>query len=345
MNAHEHSPQDDKPKSAEPKDAGWLKQFEQKIMAYSKAASAGQHDAAQAAALEALAMAAEEAERNPTPDLLLGMEADQCEEAGDWDGAEAARRKVLALHESGLAQFDAAAKACAADSTAVQPDDDRWRFFGLIAKANVDLSGLQKRRGKLDEAWSSALAATAAARRANCWPLLHLALQNQATLALEREDSASALAAASEDVQQIEPGALSNSMRLRALVMRARCLTVTGDLTAAEQDLAASWPLIKPISHNPFAAGAHSAIAGWWEATAKLRTRKQDVSGAVTAWKQAVEKRREVARLPHVNRSSALTALATALQGCGEAFRQAGDADAARAALAEPETIRRDLGL
>src|SRR5207245_4818998 len=141
-------------------------------------------------------------------------------------------------------------------------------------------------------AWGSALAATAAARRANCWPVLHYALQNQAACALAREDCRSALAAASGDVQQIEPGVLYDSMRFRALLMRARCLIAIGELAAAESDLAASWKLIGPESRIPFAAGSHRALAGWWETTAKLRKRKQDVRGAVAAWKQAIEQRR-----------------------------------------------------
>jgi hypothetical protein len=103
--------------------------------------------------------------------------------------------------------------------------------------------------------------------------------------------------------------------------------------------------LIGPESRIPFAAGSHRALAGWWETTAKLRKRKQDVRGAVAAWKQAIEKRREVARLPHVNRSSALIALATALKGFGEALHQTSESNTARAALLEAETIRRDLGL
>ena len=192
---------------------------------------------------------------------------------------------------------------------------------------------------------SAARAATAAARRANFWALLHLTLQNETACALDRGDLASALAAASEDVQQIEPGALYDSMRSRALVARARCLVAGGDLAAAEQDLATSWELLNSRPHSPFAAGVHSAIARWWETTARLRACKSDASGASAAWKQAVEIRREVAALPHVETPSALHALATALKEFGEALSQAGDPEAAGAAIAESEMVRGKLGL
>ena len=344
MNLPGNSSRNDQPESASEEDAGWRKAFEQTIKSYAEAESSGRHDEAQAVALQALMMAAEEAERNPTPDLLLIADAERCEVAGDWAGAEAARRKVLALRESELAQADARSER-AGDSTAAQPDDERWRAFGLIAKAHADLSALQKRWGRLDDAWNSARAATAAARRANLWPLLHLTLQNETACALDRGDVASALAAASEDVRQIEPGALHDSMRARALLARGRCLVASGDLAAAEQDLAASWELLEPRSHSAFLAGVQRTIARWWETTARLRARKGDGSGAVAAWRQAVEKRREVAALPQVETPSSLDALASALKEFSEALSQAGDLDAAGAALAEAETIRGNAGL
>ena len=142
---------------------------------------------------------------------------------------------------------------------------------------------------------------------------------------------ASALAAASEDVRQIEPGALHDSMRARALLARGRCLVASGDLAAAEQDLAASWELLEPRSHSAFLAGVQRTIARWWETTARLRARKGDGSGAVAAWRQAVEKRREVAALPQVETPSSLDALASALKEFSEALSQAGDLDAAGA--------------
>jgi hypothetical protein len=85
----------------------------------------GTHDKpeeVQNAAMQALLMAGEEALKNPTPSLLLKQEAGDCEDKGDWAGAEAACRKVVALEES-------------------------LGNFGMIAKAYMDLSILNLPRG------------------------------------------------------------------------------------------------------------------------------------------------------------------------------------------------------
>jgi tetratricopeptide (TPR) repeat protein len=152
--------------------------------AFQKGASTGNSEQMEAAALNAFVAAAEEAERNPSASLLLKNAASECEARGDWAGAEARYREVLALEEAS-------------------------GNHGLIFKARYDLSGLFQLLGNLERASAWVLAATDSARQADCFPLLFMALENQARFALKRSDYAGALEAASEAVAIVKPEPMS----------------------------------------------------------------------------------------------------------------------------------------
>jgi tetratricopeptide (TPR) repeat protein len=150
-------------------DPQFMKEFEKAIQTYSDAVAAERPDEAQNAAMQALFLASQEAIRNPTPSLLLKEKASDCEEKGDWVGAEAAYREVLALEES-------------------------LDNFAMIAKAHMDLSRLLRLLGRLEEAWQFACQATASARRATVFPVLVMMLTNELLCDLDLRDYARALA-------------------------------------------------------------------------------------------------------------------------------------------------------
>jgi hypothetical protein len=264
--------------------------------------------------------AADEAEKNPTPDLLLMQTADECEARGDWVGAEKARQEVLVLQE-------------------------RSGNLGLIAKAHLDLSGFWSLLGKSDAARTAALAATAAARRAELDVLISMTLGNEAECALKNDDVSSALTAAAEAVQLIEPGKLYDHMRARALLTRARCLLASGDLAGAERDLDASRELLRARWKSAIAAGPISAEARWWEVNGSLEAKKGHGSTAVESWKQAVEKRRQITQSPFIGGPRAMAALARSLQELADALTRIGDSTGAETVFAEARQIRREIGL
>jgi len=78
-----------------------MQQFEAAISSWAAATSAGQLEAANAAATQALMIAGEHALKHPTPSLRLKEEAHDLEGQDAWAAAEAVRRQVLALEESG----------------------------------------------------------------------------------------------------------------------------------------------------------------------------------------------------------------------------------------------------
>lgn len=276
----------------------------------------------EAAALRAFQMAMDEAEKNPTPQILLKEEAAQCEARGDWPGAESRYHKALALEK---------------------PTGNQ----GLISKAHLDLSRLFFLLGDLDRAELSAKAATAAARQAVIAPMLCMMLENQVRCALRRSDFALALELASEAVaiMEAQTGRIFANQRAGAWVTRAECRLAAGDLTGAEEDLLAARRDIIDKRISPIFAGVHLRVARWWEITARVQAHKGDDSGACEAWGEAVNRRRHIASLSQVAGPYTLAALARALFALSKALDAADDPDGAKTAATEARRIWSEIGL
>jgi len=294
-------------------DPEFMKEFEKLIKRYAEAVSDGNAQEEQSAAMQTLMMVTEEATKNPTPNLLLKNEAHTCESQGDWAGAEAAYRKVLALEES-------------------------LGNFGMIAKAHMDLCRLLRVLGRLDEAWQFACEAVAAARRTQIFSVLAMALDLQAHCALGREDRAAALKASSEAVQVIEPGRIYDSMRAKALIAHARCSLACGDPAAADSDLASSWELIQ-ARFSTMMPGPLLTWANWWEVKSQLEEQRRNLNGAREAMSRAIEYFRRL-QGPY-----GLLAVSRALQQASRLSTQAEDLLQAERASAEAKQIRSDLRL
>ena len=306
-------------------DPAFTAEFTKAVEAYGKAASAGQTEQAEAAALQMLSLAGEEAEHNPSPELLLTEQARVCEERGAWGDAEALYRKLLAM--------------------AGASDEASHTKHGQIFQAHRHLCNLFLLLGEYAKAGESAAAALVAARAAELSPLLIWALDLNAYCALRLQDRPSALAMAAEAVRTVEPGPLYDTLRAGAWVSRARCRVLAGDDDLAEQDLLASQPILFGKGLFDMAAGLHSRAASWWEVRASLCERRGDWSDALEAWTRAVECRRHVASLPHVQSPHTLAALARTLLRLGAALREHGDEQEAGRILTEGSNIWQELGL
>ena len=82
--ANSSSPAEQPVPSDSASDSQFMKQFDEVIGSYAEAATAGRDADAIAAGMRALIMAAEEQAKNPSPDVLLMIEADDLESRGDW---------------------------------------------------------------------------------------------------------------------------------------------------------------------------------------------------------------------------------------------------------------------
>jgi len=212
--------------------------------------------------------------------------------------------------------------------------------LGLLAKAQLDLCQLLRVVGRGDEAWQFAVAATASARRTEMFPLIYIALENEARCALDRASLPEALAAASEAVQVIEPGKLNELIRESALTTLARCLLAANDSAGAELQLLQSWELLKERSGDGMLLpGPIRALANWWEVKSQLEERQGDLGGALAAITRAMEFRR-LCEGPY-----GLCALARVLERLGEISRTTDDLAGEELVLKEAKGIREDLKL
>jgi tetratricopeptide (TPR) repeat protein len=184
-----------------------------------------------------------------------------------------------------------------------------------------------------------AASATAAARQAEMFPILVLALENEISCALARQEPQAALTAAIEMVQVIEPGKLYDSMRARALTSHARCLAATGDLAEAESRLAASWDLLQASGICQNLPGPIFALANWWEVKSQVLEQQGKIEDAREALTHSINYRRQ-------NDSPYAVFLLIRTQEKSAALSQrAGDLTQAERAAAEANSLWKDLRL
>jgi hypothetical protein len=302
--------------------ANFVSEFTNLITQFAEAKLAGDDRGALSKALGALALAAEEAEQNPPPDQLLMREAADREAHADWDGAEHLRREILALLSAGGNE-------------------------GCIAKAHLELSELFQLRGRLDAAWESALAASAGARRFGVSMLTALMLRNEACCALLRDDVDAAARAIDEALAGLETTRLTQGMRGRLWVSRARCLSARQDLLGAEAALAEARHLMDEEKSPTCCPGIIATEAEYREVQAVILAAHNDSDGAVKAWEEAVGNRRVIAETMRPGNPHAVTALAKALECLGRGLAAIGRAHEATSVEEEALKLRHrvDAGL
>jgi tetratricopeptide (TPR) repeat protein len=290
------------------------KEFEQAIRSFGEATEAGKQEEAMQAAFGALMLAAQEAETNPTPDMLLAKEASDREEAGDWVAAEETYRKLVALQaRSGNA--------------------------GLLAKAQMNLSRLLRLLARLDEAWDFALAASDSARAFYFSILVSMALENQSMCALARAETNLALEAASQAVESLDRGKLTLHRRARALIQRADCSLACGDVPGAETSLKESWDNLAQKTVSGL-AGPLGTLSQWREVRAQLDAAKGNLSAAMDGLNESIQYYRQRVETHDSKSPHAAAALARMLQTLASLAQRRGHSAAAQEAISEARRLR-----
>jgi tetratricopeptide (TPR) repeat protein len=295
-------------------------EFGRLIQAFHQAQERGEVEKAEALGVQCLLLASKVAEEEPSESLRLVEEACDHENAAQWEQAEEAHRSALALAE-------------AAGNPA------------MIFKAHDDLSNLYIMRNMPDQALEEAQAALGAARKVYMLPLLTMALEGLAGCYLLVGAFAAAKDVADELVRIIPTEKMYDLQRARALVMRARCRMEQGEKSSAQADLEVAWPLLAPQATVIMFAGGQSALAHWWEVTARIRTDEKDTVGAAQAMGKAVEFRRTVSQLPQLGGPYKYYALARELQRYGVTLLAAKDVEAAVRAFEESRAIQSRRGV
>ncbi|MCL4178404.1 MAG: hypothetical protein KJ072_11770 [Verrucomicrobia bacterium] len=299
-----------------------MSEFKSLIEQFAKAKLAGDDSEAFSKSLEALALAAEELERNPTRDMQLMKEAADREARADWDGAERIRQEILALRET---------------------EENE----GCLAKAHLDLSELFQLRGRLDAAWESALEASAAARQFGSSMFTALMLDNEAKCALRRGDVCGATRAMDEAFAGLESSPLTRGMRARLWASRARCQSAKQNWQDAEAALDHTRRLMDEERSPTCCPGPMATEAAYSEVQAVILAARGDANGAVKAWQEAVANRRALAEVMRPRNPRAAMALAKALESLGDALAAIGRVQDARSSHVEARELRRrvDAGL
>jgi tetratricopeptide (TPR) repeat protein len=256
---------------------------------------------------------------NPSPDWDLTVEAANCEARGDWNGAEAAYQKMLAIarepHELHVAHRNLAA---------------------LSLLLNREAAVIEHRR-----------MATEAARKRDLTILLLMALEQESWsfVAFGRwNDARNCIEQAFQILVQDVDQEYTQFLGVN-LILRAQCRIADKQLSAAQADLDSAREQFEPMAQVEIAAGVQSSLASWWAAIGQLRTAQQDLAGAIDAWQEAVRLEKHVNSLPHCADVYTALSVAGSLKGLAEAQANAGRLDAARDSLTERSALLELLGV
>jgi tetratricopeptide (TPR) repeat protein len=254
------------------------------------------------------------------PEILAPSEAERCEAAGDWLGAEAAHRKALAA-------------ALASGSLPEQ----------LSAYGNM--RAFQTLMGCGEEAMELAQAAVEVSRRAELDVARSMNLRSLAHTALQFGYISEAKSAIDEAVTLLRDEKLFEGMRGRCLAVRAACAQHAGDEIAAERDLAAAWQCLEPWTRTQSAVGMFVSLGDWWAVQAQLEAGRENRDEAADAWKQSVEWRRRANDEWDGGDVYTMIALARSLYQYSRALESASRPYEAGETLAESRAIREQIGL
>lgn len=269
-------------------------------------------DEAEGAIDDIFALAEAFADENPSEDLKLMLQASDCEERGDWVGAEAAYRALLDL-----------------------PNVDPLG----IHRAHVSLYSHFKLLGRDADAFEHARLASLAARQTDFGIIKTLSLWRDARCALDRGELPVAESAIAEAFTIVDQDKVANQLRAKLLIVRAETAVARGRLSAAETDLQEAMELLHPMSAMAMAGGIHSDLADGWSVTSRVRAARSDMCGAVEAAAKAVAAHRHLAALPHLAGVHTRVALAAALKNLADALNADGLRQEAQAALQEHDAI------
>jgi tetratricopeptide (TPR) repeat protein len=285
---------------------------------YLEAVEAGDADSVEAAALDIFALAGEYFEENPSAALEAICAASDCEERGDWVGAERLYREVLS-------------------ASGIEPMTE--------CQAHSYLAALYRLQNRATDASAEYLRAVEAARRAETPILVATALVDLALSLILEERYQPAETHLVEVLGLTAEDEAYGQVRARALLARAACALHRGNREAAEFDLECAFDLLLPMAEFEIAAGVQRELARYWSLTAMLHDARDNYKGAVDAWQRAVALTRHVASLPHCASVYARVAVANSLDGLAKALAKAGRADEAARANKERAGILEDAGL
>ena len=295
-------------------------EFRRRLEAYKEAQERGDFKLCESIAAELLLLSVEEAQNHPNEILRFSTEAHEHEDCARWEQAVAAHRQALALAESEV-------------------------NHAMIFKKHADLSSLFAILGDNEQALQEALEAVEAARKADLPPLLLRALEGVTQRRLTRGEIAASFAVVEEAVHLVPVEKIHDTQRARLKLLRAKCLLELDRITEDEQELAIAWQILAPQEEVTMFAGIQGSLAIWWEINARIKAKMKDFETGAQSMGKAVEFRRTISQLPHVENLPKHHGLAKILHEYAIMLEAAGEIEEARKASDESQEILTRLGV
>jgi tetratricopeptide (TPR) repeat protein len=290
------------------------------VLECAKATNEGRDDDAAGLMLEMLRLASEQAEANPSPSIVWQTMAHECEERGNWEGAEEAYRNAVA------ASRQEANPACA-------------------VKPLLDLAGLYRMLGRKEEALAQVEEARILADQSGIPSLVLMVLEAKLTLPLDSHGLTAIRESAKECFNNTMPERIGDPSRARSLLVQALCAERLGELGGPERLISVANSLMEGIAGNNFMTGLHSYHAGVAELMARIRAGQGEIETAIQALNEAVSRRRTIDEQPHVHGPRTRFRLAEALFRLADCLEKGGRAAQAGSTRAEADAIVESLKL
>lgn len=264
--------------SAEPIDPKFVALVERHVVATNE----GRIEEADALGAEIMAYAAEQAQANPTPELLRIMLADRAIEDGEW---EVARQ----FYEEDLTE-------------ALQNELPLARY-GLSSHCKLKLAALESLRGQNLTALELAREAAAFAQLADIEISWLAAVDQFGGYAVRAGRPQEAIVAIDEALAASNPSNMYAQVRAQLWTRRAEASFELGQHDIARRNLASARSAIEPLAAWQ-AAGIRAVVARGFVQEARLAAAAGDWPTTRIAWEKAVEIYRQLAEYWDHNRRS-----------------------------------------
>jgi tetratricopeptide (TPR) repeat protein len=290
--------------------------MEKRLQEYGDAINANDHARAETIMLEifqkvALQAMAEEPTQRRTWELLES----ECEEEGNWIGAEEAQRKVLelALEESNPL---------------------------LSVKPHLDLAGLYRINGKYEEAAAEIEKALSKTRNCNILHVSLMAVEEKGRLLIETQSFEEADKILREAVASIPEEKVYAISKARVMTTLAHAQAHSkGNHDFALKLLAEAEELIAPYGNNTFMSGLHSARGNMADVAARIHASRGNLEKALKLSENAVRHRTTICEQPHTASGINRYRLAKTLEQHAKYLKAAGREKDAKEALAQSATL------
>lgn len=252
------------------------KEFEQCCNDYGKAINEGRHQDAEEIGMRMMQLAMlRSMNEEPSQDMVWKQMARECEERGNWAGAEEAFKNALAIER-----------------------EHERREFSM--KTLLDLAFLYEILGRREEQMAQIEAAVEITRESEIATLRNMAFEAKAQALLANDDLAAAKSVACNAVEGTPDDNLHALTKSRALVLLARCEALLGGPDAAERILNQAVELTRAYGDSAFMGGVQGFYAGAAVTSAVIQNARGKKKEAATAYGEAVARARTIVEQPHL---------------------------------------------